>query len=427
MARYVREIAAIALPAIVTNITTPLLSLADMAITGHLGGAEYIGAVAVGGTLFNTLYWLFNFLRMGTTGLTAQAWGAKSGSTQVLWQSLALAMTIGLCLLALGRPLCTVALGFMDADDATAELAARYFHILIWGAPAMLGTYSTLGWLIGAQNTRATMITALATNVVNIALSCFFVFGLHWTIEGVATGTLAAQWFGFGLSIFIIIRRYHPELPHALPEIAGRRLVHFMRINIDIFLRTECLVAVTLWFTHAGASTGVDYLAANALLLQLFMLFSFFMDGFAYAAEALVGKYHGAGRPQTVASLIKQLNLIGLGCAITFTILYMGCGSEIMKLLTDRPEVHTLAVRFLPMATAMPLCGFLAFIYDGILVGLTRTRLMLTAMAAAMVVFFALLAALPASNLSLWISFNTYLLTRGLVEYIGTRTHRKAE
>lgn len=421
MSRYVREIAAIAVPAIVTNITIPLLSLVDMAITGHLGGAEYIGAVAVGGTLFNTLYWLFNFLRMGTTGLTAQNFGAGRDAAPVLWQSLALALTIGVVLIALSEPLCRLALRFMDADDATAALAARYFHILIWGAPAMLGTYSTMGWLIGAQNTRATMVTALATNVTNIALSCIFVFGLHWTIEGVASGTLAAQWFGFGLSLWIIYRKYRPARPQSLAQIVDQRLRRFLSINTDIFLRTACLVAVTLWFTHAGAAMGVDYLAANALLLQLFMLFSFFMDGFAYAAEALVGKYHGAGQPAAVRTLVNKLVLIGLGCAVLFAAIYLMAGSEIMTLLTDRPEVHTLAKRYLPMAVAMPLCGFLAFIYDGVLIGLTRTRLMLAAMATAMTVFFGTLALLPHTNHALWLSFNAYLLTRGIVELAASR------
>lgn len=420
-----REILELAVPAIVTNITPPLLGLADMAITGHIGDAVYIGAVAVGGTLFNTMYWLFNFLRMGTGGLAAQAFGSGKGHDIVLFRSLALALGFGILLIVLGGFSGQYALGFMDADDATARLASRYFDILIWGAPAVLATYVAMGWLVGMQDTRSTMIIAIATNVVNIAVSATLVFGAGWKIEGVASGTLVAQWSGAAIAAVVIVRKFSPRLQPVVELMRVSELKRFFRINSDIFLRTACLVAVTLWFTHSGARAGADILAANALLLQLFMLFSFFMDGFAYAAEAISGKYEGAGLRDMVVALERTLMRIGLCFAIGFAILYYFAGEIIMRILTDDVDVVDIGRRYLLWAVAMPLCGFMAFVYDGVLVGLTRTRVMLVAMACAMVSFFALYFCVRSSlgNDGLWLAFDVYLFVRGAVECMAMRKY----
>lgn len=427
--KHTREIAAIAIPAIVSNITTPILSLVDVAISGHIGAAVFIGAIALGGTVFNILYWLFNFLRMGTSGPTAQAYGAGDmrGTSLVLWRSLTVAAAIGLFLLVLGHPLGRCIIRFMDADDATLQPALRYFGICIWGAPAVMATYALGGWFTGMQNTRAPMWIAIATNVVNIALSTTAVFGLGLGIEGIAIGTTTAQWFGALLALLIAMRRYRPVLA-PLREIFHRgSLVAFFRINTDIFLRTSCLVAVTLWFTHAGAVMGVDILAANALLLQLFMLFSFFMDGFANAGEALAGKYHGARDTESLKSLIRELMRIGVLFAAVFTILYGTLGIPFMRLLADAPGVVDTARRYLLWAAAIPACSFAAFIWDGILVGLTRTRIMLAAMAVAMIAFFAVYFAMRhlLGNDALWLAFCSYLFLRGLVSYLLQRRRRR--
>ena len=416
------EIASIALPAIVTNITTPLLSLVDVAITGHIGEAAYIAAIALGGTVFNTLYWLFNFLRMGTTGLTAQAFGKGMGASGVLWRSLAIGVTLGLLLLALSAPIGSAALAFMDADDVAAALAGRYFDVLIWGAPAMLGTYAATGWLIGMQDTRSPLLVAIVTNVVNIASSCILVYGLHWTIEGVATGTLIAQWCGFILVLAIIIARYRPEPPQSFKAVFREGMWRFFRVNSDIFLRTLCLVAVTLRFTRAGAEAGVDILSANALLLQFFMFFSFFMDGFAFAGEALGGKYQGRADTDALHRLVRRLLRIGLACAAIFSIVYAAAGPLILRLLTDSTEVVAVAVSYLPWAVSLPLCGFAAFVFDGVFVGLTRTRAMLLSVALGSAVFFILLYSASAmANHALWLAFDSYLLVRGIVEAIAYR------
>lgn len=417
--KHSREIFAIALPAIVSNITTPLLGLVDVAVTGHIGAPVYIAAIAVGGTMFNMLYWLFNFLRMGTTGLTAQAYGAGGGDCAlILYRSMLAAIITGAVLLMLSGPIADLILTFMDADGESSRLARRYFDICVWGAPAVMMSYGMSGWLLGMQNSKAQMWMALVTNLVNIAISLVLVVALKWKIEGVATGTLCAQWIGAATGASIIFVRYRPRLPKLGKLIEPRAVMKFFRLNTDIFLRTACLVAVTLWFTHAGAVQGNDILAANALLLQLFMLFSFFMDGFAFSGEALTGKYHGAGNGEKQSSLISSLMKTGLACAIVFSLVYFTGGDLLLHLLAKDRGVIELAKHYLPWAVAVPLCGFMAFIWDGIFVGLVRTRAMLVSMFAAMCVFFAsYFTFYPMMyNNAQWLAFNLYLLTRGIVQ-----------
>lgn len=419
--KHNREIFAIALPAIVSNITTPLLGLVDVAVTGHIGAPVYIAAIAVGGTMFNMLYWLFNFLRMSTTGLTAQAYGAGGNEcATILYRSMLAAILTGCALLLLSEPLADTILSFMDADDESSALARRYFGICIWGAPAVMLTYSMSGWFLGMQNSKAQMWMAIITNLVNTVISIVLVFGFKMKIEGVATGTLTAQWIGAAAGAAFIFFRYRPEFPAIHKLLDTKSLLRFFRLNTDIFLRTACLVAVTLWFTHAGAIQGTDVLAANALLLQLFMLFSFFMDGFAFSGEALTGKYHGAGDLRHLSSLIKSLMTTGLACALLFSIVYFLAGDMLLNVLAKDRSVTELAGEYLPWAAAVPLCGFAAFIWDGIFVGLVRTRGMLLSMFAAMCVFFAAYFTFRPLlyNNAQWLAFNLYLLTRGLMQYL---------
>ncbi len=420
--KHFREINAIALPAIVSNITTPLLGLVDMAITGHIGGAAFIGAVAIASTVFNITYWLFNFLRMGTSGPVAQAYGAGDSREidAMLWRSLIVALVLGVVILAAGLGSSSFLIDFMDADRNSSNLALRYFSICILAAPAVMTTYALTGWLIGMQNSRIPMVVAIATDIVNIALSTALVFGFHMRLEGIAIGTLTAQYFGAAMCFIIIYRKYSPRRVELRYIFCANPLLRFFRINTDFFFRTACMVAVTLWFTHAGAKSGVDILAANALLLQLFMLFSYFMDGFAFAGEALAGKYTGRADHTALATLINSLMKTGLTFAGIFTVLYAALGREFLQILADSTEVTDTAVHFLPWAVAVPVCGFAAFLWDGIYVGLTRTRIMLASTAIAMLAFFILCMALtPAmGNNALWLAFCTYLAVRGLIEYL---------
>jgi len=417
-----RSIFAIAVPAIVSNITTPVLGLVDVAIVGHIGAAAYIGAIAVGSTMFNMLYWLFGFLRMGTAGLTSQSCGAGDfhASSAHLRRALSISTCIALLLIIFSVPLGYAALDFIDADEVTTPLARRYFSIAIYGAPAVLGTYVMNGWLLGMQNTRTPMFVAIATNIVNIAVSVALVFVFKMKIEGVAIGTAFAQWFGFLCLIILIWRRYKPESVRFAEIIERHNFGRLFKINFDIFLRTLCLVAVTVWFTRAGAGQGVEILAANALLMQMFMFFSYFTDGFAFAGEALAGKYFGAREYDMLRAVVRRLLGWGIWLASGFTAIYFVGGEFIVKMLTDDSAVISTACEFLPWAVGIPLCGTVAFLYDGIFVGLTLTRRMLVSLIVGMLVFFAVYFSLHEAigNHALWLAFLMYLLLRGVVLHL---------
>lgn len=410
-----RSILALALPAIVANITTPLLSLVDIAIVGHLGSAAFVGAIAIGGSLFNMVYWLFGFLRFGTSGLTAQAYGRGDRDAQQLigLRSMLIAAVMGLLLIVLQRPIASLAMLLMNPDAATRSIALTYFNILIYGAPAVLLQYALSGWFVGRQDTRSPMVVSLVINVVNIAASLLLVYGCHLGIEGVAAGTLIAQWVGCLLALAIARPRPMP-VAHLLRR---SELRLFFGINVSIFLRTLCLIAVTVWFTRAGAAQGPVMLAVNTLLLQLFTLFSYFMDGFAFAAEALCGKYYGAGDGPGLRRCIDRFMLWGGAVALAFTAIYGVGGADFLRALTDDGLVLDAAEEFRLWGVAIPLAGFMAFTWDGIIIGLTRTRLMLVSMAVATALFFVLwwLLAPSLGNHALWVAFLTYLLTRGLM------------
>lgn len=411
-----KEILRLAIPAIVANITTPLLSLVDVAIVGHLGSAAFVGAIAVGGSLFNMLYWFFGFLRFGTSGLTAQAVGHKNAEEQWLIgrRSVFIGLLFGCLLILLQKPLGELALFVMDPDEPTRTLALTYFSVLIWGAPAVLMQYALTGWFVGSQDTRSPMVISLTINVVNILVSLILVYIFKLEIRGVASGTLVAQWVGCLLGFIMVIRRGGLKFQRSGLKLPWRL---FFTVNVSIFLRTLCLIAVTVWFTRAGARQGDVILAVNTLLLQLFTLFSYFMDGFAFAAEAMCGRLYGALQFEQLRALIRRFMLWGGAVALLFTALYAIGGDAFLRLLTDDGVVINAAREFKLWGAAIPLAGFMAFTWDGIIVGITRTKLMLISMAAATAVFFALWWVLTPlwGNHALWLAFIAYLLTRGLL------------
>lgn len=426
-----RRILALAWPSIATNVTTPLMAMVDLAIVGHLGGMTSIGAVAMGGAMFNMLYWLTNFLRMGTSGFTAQAHGCgdKDAMAGTLARALAVALVLSLPMIAFSDFIADGMQTFMAPEGGeTVRQARRYFGISIWGAPAVLATYSLSGWFTGMQDTRPVLLMAVVQNVLNIILSLALVYTFGLDIEGVALGTAVSQWVGAGTGLIVSseLRRRAalPSLRKAIRH-AGVSLGRFFRVNGDIFLRTLCLVCVTLWFTRQGARIGADVLAANALLMQLFMLFSFFMDGFAFAGEALAGHFYGASDESSLRRCVRLLLLWGLALSAIVSLLYAVGGDVILDILTDDATVIAAAEQYLPWASAVPICGFMAFVWDGVFVGLTLTRQMLASMAAATLVFFVIDAEMPAfgikditltANDLLWLAFNAYLLCRGLVQ-----------
>lgn len=420
-----RKILALALPSIVANITTPLLGLVDTAIVGHMGSAVFIAAIAVGGSVFNLLYWCFAFLRMGSSGMTAQANGAGDTEAEslVLYRSVMVALIAGLAMIAMSVPIANGMLWFMDVDEPTGRMAMEYVLIAIWGAPAVLSIYSLSGWFLGMQNSRSPMWVSITINVANIAVSLALVYLFKWKIAGVATGTMAAQWVGFIVGIIILHRRYRPKFPgwRLVFDLEGAR--RFFSVNFDIFLRTLCLVAVTLWFTRAGATQGTLILAINALLMQMFMLFSYMMDGFAFAAEALAGHYFGANDGRSLRRCIKSLLGWGAVLSAVFTAIYFAGGERLLAALSSQPEVVSASMDYLPWAAIVPLAGFAAFTWDGVFIGLTRTREMLLSMALAVGVFFAIYFILFPSlgNDALWLAFVSYLFIRGVVQSFFAR------
>ncbi len=414
-----RKILSLAIPSIVANITTPLLGLVDTAITGHMGSAVYIGAIAVGGVMFNMLYWLFGFLRGGTSGLAAQAYGSedRAACDMVLYRSLAVAATVGIAMVLLQCPLESILRLFVDSDPGTAMLAGRYFSILIYGAPAVLSTYALSGWFLGMQNSRMLMITSIVINTVNIGASLLLVYGLGWQIEGVACGTLIAQWTGLATGL-MLLRRYKPRCPALRDIFRGEELKRFFRVNFDMMLRTVCLIAVTVWFTRTGASQGAVILAVNTLLMQLFLLFSYMMDGFAYAGEALVGRYTGSHDMVSLRLCVRRLFMWGAIWAGLFTALYFFGGEWFLGILSSDSDVIAASSDYYLWAVSVPFAGFAAFAWDGVFIGATLTRQLLVSMAGAMAVFFILYFSLFPSmgNHALWLAFVSYLFTRGAIQ-----------
>ena len=423
-----REILHIALPSIVSNITVPLLGLVDVAITGHLGSAAYIGAIALGGMLFNVVYWIFGFLRMGTSGLTAQVLGAGKREETAEWllRSQTIGMGIAVALLLLQVPIRELALLVMQPTEEVRAFTVTYFNICIWGAPATLGLFGLNGWFIGMQNSRVPMAIAITQNVVNILASLCFVFGLGMKVEGVALGTLIAQWCGFLMGLFLCLRYVDLSLCRVFKgwKVSGKSLfdrqsmLRFFEVNRDIFFRTICIVSVMLFFTSAGSWQGEVILAVNTLLMQLYLLVSYVMDGFANAGEALSGKYYGAGDRSSLRLTVRRLFVWATLMATGFTVVYVFGGKPFLGLLTDEPSVVEASADYVWWAYLIPFVSMGAFMWDGIFIGLTASRQMLQSMFAAAVTFFVLYYLLHPSlgNHGLWAAFLAFLLVRGGVQ-----------
>ena len=419
-----KRILQIAVPSIISNITVPLLGLIDVTIVGHLGAAAYIGAIAVGGMLFNIIYWIFGFLRMGTSGMTSQAYGKHDLDevARLLLRSVGVGLLIAIILVALQYPIRKLAFTFIQTTEEVERLATLYFRICIWGAPAMLGLYGFAGWFIGMQNTRFPMFIAITQNIVNIVASLCFVFVLGMKVEGVALGTLIAQYAGL-LMAFALWLKYYKRLKAYIDwnGLWGREAMRrFFSVNSDIFFRTLCLVAVTTFFTSTGARQGDVILAVNTLLMQLFTLFSYIMDGFAYAGEALAGRFIGAKNDVGLRKCIRLLFLWGIGLSLSFTILYALGGKNFLGLLTNDTSVIEASGDYFYWVLAIPLCGFSAFLWDGIFIGATATRQMLYSMLVASGTFFIMYYLFYQSmgNHALWMAFLWYLSLRGGMQWV---------
>ena len=294
-----KEILRLAVPSIIANVTVPLLGLVDLSLSGHLESAVYIGAIAVASMMFNLIYWNFTFLRMGTTGMTAQYYGSGDRYMQslTLYRSVGISLAIGVVLLALQDVLCSIALAVLKPGEEVAAAAVSYYRICIYGAPAVMVGMSLKGWFLGMQNSRYPMAVSIIENLLNVCVSVIAVYVLGIGFKGIAVGTVVAVYTSCGLSAVLLVRRYGRELmPMSIAKILrSGGISRFFQVNADIFMRSVFLLVVTLAFTSIGARAGNEVLAVKATLMQLFLFYSYFTDGFAFAGEAVSGKYAGRG------------------------------------------------------------------------------------------------------------------------------------
>ena len=456
-----KKILQLALPNIITNITVPLLGMVDTAIVGRLS-ESHIGAIAIGTQIFNLIYWNFGFLRMGTSGFTAQAYGARrlDEAVRVFIRAFVIALAIAAILIVLQYPIALLSKLIFNASPTVLTLALSYFFIRIWAAPATLGLYAVKGWFIGMQNSRLPMWIAIFINCINILCSLLFVLVFHWDIRGVALGTVIAQYSGLAVGLFFVVTRYgkifrrffktqssenpiiqksdHPKIRKSDHPTLWRDILrwesmkHFFRVNGDIFLRTVCLAAVFTFITSESGRISDQILAVDALLMQFFMLFSYIMDGFAYAGESLVGKYIGAHDRRSLVSSVRHLLGWGLALTLLFTASYALFGVDILRIFSDKPDIINASRPFLFWTLIIPVCGFAAFLFDGIFVGATASRAMRNTMfisTAAFFVLYYILLNLPLNistssispyqqNNILWFSFMVYLAARGISQAI---------
>ena len=420
----------LAAPAILNNITVPLLGLCDTAIAGHLGSASYLGAISVGAMMLNVFFWLSGFLRMGTTGLTAQSLGRKREDEcrEVLKKSLMLAFAISILVILFRGPLLKLFLYFIQPDKEISELATLYFNIGIWGVPAQLGVMAVSGWFIGLQTTVVPMTIAISTNIINICTSILLAFVFKKGFRGIIYGTLLANWLGAIIAFVWGWKRYRLLIKHESDHCderegdasgdsirKGIRWSDLFSVNSALFIRSACIMGVTMTVTAIGARLGETTLAANAVIMQFFMFFSYFMDGFAFSGEALTGKYIGESNGQMVLATAGKLCWWGVMMALFFFIFYSVAGNEVVSLLTNEREVVAEVERYKLWIILLPPVTVSAFIFDGIFVGLTRTQAMMGVTLAGAAIFFITLfgTGIRMNNQLLWASFESYLLVRG--------------
>ncbi len=415
-----KEILRLAIPNIVSNISVPLAGMVDLAMMGHMGNTAYIGAIALGGMIFSFIYMSFGFLRMGTTGFTAQAFGRKDKSeiSLNLMRSLMLAISAAIFLLALQVPIGRFSFFITDAGPEVEQYAAQYFYIRIWAAPATISLYSLNGWFIGMQNTRYPLWISLALNGANLLFNLFFVLGLHMKSDGVALGTVLAQYTGLILAILLFFKKYKHQTAYFNIQKAldFSALKQFFRVNGDIFIRTLLLFFTLSFFTAQSASFGDTLLATNTLLFQYFLFYSFFIDGFAYAAEALVGKFTGAGAKKELIKSVGILFRWGFFISLPFMLAYAFSGELVLNILTTNPQVIAAAKPYWFWIGLVPLITFPAFLLDGIYVGATASKAMRNSMIiSTLLVFFPVFYLLKNSlgNHALWFAFLLFMAARG--------------
>ena len=415
-----RRVFIIAGPAMLANLTTPLLGVVSTGAISQLGDAALLGGVALATVAFDCVFWLFGFLRMATVAFTAQALGANDRIEirAVLIRALLLAALIGVLLIALRAPLASLIFSAMGGSEAVTAAATSYFHIRLWSAAFMLGNYVILGWLVGQARTGIALAIQVGINLLNMVLTVVFVLMLHWGIAGAAISTVIAETTGFasGLAIARILLGPNYRVPRALLFDRARWL-RMLAVNRDIMIRTAALIGAFLFFTAQGARAGDRVLAANAVLYNFLMIGSFFLDGLANAAEQLCGQTFGARNRAQFARAVKLVLAWSVGFGVVVSLIFIAAGDHLIDLITTSPDVRLAAREFMWLAALAPACGVLAYCFDGVFIGASWARDMRNLMVMAFIIYIAVWYALtPWGNAGLWTAFLAFLLARGLLQ-----------
>jgi MATE family multidrug resistance protein len=422
-----RDVWRIAAPMILSNISVPLLGMVDTGVTGHLDSPAYLGAVAIGAMIFGFLYTGMNFLRMGTTGITAQRFGAddNDGLRVALGQALIVSLLIALALIALHVPIGQFALNMIGAESDVEAYASQYYSIRIWSAPGTLANFVLIGWFLGLQNARVPLLMFLTINLTNIVLDLVFVLQLGMTVDGVALASVIAEYAGVVVGLGFATRALRKGSGHwPMARLFNvRAYAAFFAVNANLFVRTMALIFTFAFVTAQGARLGGLVLAANAILMNLQNLTAFALDGFAHAAEALVGKAIGQKRRDILERSVQLALKWSLYFAVGFFLFYILIGPPLIRVLTDLPDVRSTAMQFLPWLVISPLISVWSFLYDGVYVGATRSREMRDIMLISTFAVF-----LPAwfllqgyGNHGLWLAFTIFMASRGIGMHIWYR------
>jgi MATE family multidrug resistance protein len=422
-----KEVWRIAAPMILSNISAPLLGMVDTGVTGHLDNSAYLGAVAIGSTIFGFLYTGMNFLRMGTTGIAAQRFGANDndGLRVALGQALIVSLLVAFALVAAQVPIGHLAMNLLGPEPEVETSAQLYFSIRIWSAPGTLANYVLIGWFLGLQNARVPLLIFLTINITNIVLDLLFVLGLGMKVDGVALASVIAEYSGLLVGLGFAasaLRKRAGHWPFAR-LFNVRAYAAYFAVNAHLFVRTMALMFTFGFVTAQGARLGGVVLAANAVLMNLQTLTAFALDGLAHAAEALVGKAVGQNNREALERSVRLSLKWSVIFALAFCAIYVAFGPLLIRTLTDLPDVREAALRFLPWLIVSPIVSVWAFVYDGVFVGATRARAMRDIM-----LFSTLCIFLPAwfllqgyGNHGLWLAFTLFMASRGIGMHIGYR------
>jgi MATE family multidrug resistance protein len=426
-----RKILDLAIPNIISSISVPFIGIVDIALMGRMSSADYIGGIALGSLILNFIYWGFGFLRFGTSGFTSQSLGRRDiGETfHVLIRAVTLGLVSGLILIIIQGPLSWAGFRILTGEPNVENLAEIYFRIKIWAAPASLVQFAMFGWFIGMQNSRIPMTVSVTANLVNIICSFLFVVILKMDIRGVAMGYLAGQYTGLVMAVFFYFRHFrklgrHWNLSESLDR---KKVLEFMNMNKDIFIRTMCLIFVFSFFTAVSASSDVNtngintLLAVNSILMQFFMFFSFVIDGFAQAAEALTGKFIGASDSEKLKRLVRISFFWGTAISLLFTTGYLTGSDNILRLLTNNSVIISNARPYFYWISIIPVVSFAAFLWDGIYIGATAGKAMRNSMLiSSLLVFFPAYYILQKyiGNHGLWLAFILFMISRSLTMWI---------